>query len=80
MSRLVLVHRLWDTPRLFRRLIQTLDDPERPSRSPPPHRLGAVLPASPRSRQIRQRFGAEQEIDLFGFSMGGVVVVSGCRN
>ena len=78
MSRaLVLVHGLWDTPRLFRRLIQTLDDPERPLLAPHlPHRLGAVplrQLARDLDRQIRQRFGAEQEIDLFGFSMGGVV-------
>jgi len=74
---LVLVHGLWDTPRLFRRLIQALDDPDRRLLAPHlPHRLGAVplrQLARDLDRQIRQRFGAELEIDLFGFSMGGVV-------
>ena len=78
MSRaLVLVHGLWDTPRLFRRLIQTLDDPERPLFAPHlPHRLGAVplrQLARDLDRQIRARFAADEVIDLLGFSMGGVV-------
>ena len=78
MSRaLVLVHGLWDTPRLFRRLIQTLDDPERPLLAPHlPHRLGAVplrQLARDLDRQIRARFAADEVIDLLGFSMGGVV-------
>ena len=78
MSRpLVLVHGLWDTPRLFRRLIQTLDDLDRSLLVPHlPHRLGAVplrQLARDLDRQIRTRFGADLDIDLFGFSMGGVV-------
>ena len=40
---LVLMHGLWDTPRLFRRLIQALDQPERPLLAPHlPHGLGHV--------------------------------------
>ena len=40
MTPLVLVHGLWDTPRLFRRLIQALDQPERPLLAPHlPHGL-----------------------------------------
>ena len=77
MSRaLVLVHGLWDTPRLFRRLIQTLDDPERPLLAPHlPHRLGAVPCASCRDldRQIRQRFGAERRSICSASPWGGVV-------
>ena len=40
---LVLVHGLWDTPRLFRRLIQAIDRPQQPLMAPHlPHGLGAV--------------------------------------
>ena len=74
---LVLVHGLWDTPRLFVRLVQHLDQPERPLLIPHlPHGLG-VVPlrqlASQLDRHIQDRFGAEVMVDLLGFSMGGVV-------
>ena len=76
-SSLVLMHGLWDTPRLFRRLIQALDQPERPSAGPHlPHGLGHVPLrelARRLDRQIRERFGDDTVIDLFGFSMGGVI-------
>ena len=40
---LVLVHGLWDTPCLFHRLIQGLDQPDRPLLAPHlPHGLGWV--------------------------------------
>ena len=71
---LVLMHGLWDTPRLFRRLIQALDQPERPLLAPHlPHGLGHVPLrelARRLDRQIRERFGNDTVIDLFGFSMG----------
>ena len=74
---LVLVHGLWDTPRLFRRLIQTLDEPDRPLLAPHlPHRMGAVplrRLAEDLDTHIQARFGNGTTIDLFGFSMGGVV-------
>ena len=74
---LVLVHGLWDTPRLFRRLIQVLDQPDLPLLAPHlPHRFGAVplrQLARDLDQAIQQRFGADMPIDLFGFSMGGVV-------
>ena len=74
---LVLMHGLWDTPRLFRRLIQALDQPERPLLAPHlPHGLGHVPLrelARRLDRQIRERFGDDTVIDLFGFSMGGVI-------
>ena len=74
---LVLVHGLWDTPRLFHRLIQHLDQPALPLLAPHlPHRFGAV-PLRQLARDldhaIQQRFGTDTPIDLFGFSMGGVV-------
>lgn len=77
MRPLVLVHGLWDTPRLFVRLIQHLDQPQRPMLVPHlPHGLGAVplrQLASRLDRHIQDRFGAEQIVDLLGFSMGGVI-------
>ena len=74
---LVLMHGLWDTPRLFRRLIQAIDAPQHPLLAPHlPHGLG-VVPLREMARRldlaIQQRFGADTEIDLFGFSMGGVI-------
>ena len=74
---LVLMHGLWDTPRLFRRLIQAIDAPEQPLLAPHlPHGLG-VVPLREMARRldraIQERFGPDTEIDLFGFSMGGVI-------
>ena len=73
---LVLVHGLWDTPRLFRRLEQRLDQNGIARLVPHlPHRLGAI-PLRDLARlldgHIQARWG-EQEIDLLGFSMGGVI-------
>ena len=74
---LVLMHGLWDTPRLFRRLIQAIDAPDQPLLAPHlPHGLGVVplrQMARRLDRAIQERFGSEAEIDLFGFSMGGVI-------
>lgn len=73
---LVLVHGLWDTPRLFRPLIQELELKQRPVSAPSlPHRWGAVpLPdlAQALDQQIQAHWG-HQEIDILGFSMGGVI-------
>ena len=74
---LVLVHGLWDTPRLFHRLIQGLDQPDRPLLAPHlPHGLGWIplrQLASRLDQHIQQRFGADTRVDLLGFSMGGVI-------
>ena len=74
---LVLVHGLWDTPRLFQRLIQGLDQPNRPLLAPHlPHGLGWVplrQLALRLDHHIQQRFGADTRVDLLGFSMGGVI-------
>ena len=76
---LVLLHGLWDTPRLFRRLEQALLErqPDLELFAPHlPHRLGATpirQLAAQLDRLIQGRFGAERELDLFGFSMGGVI-------
>ena len=76
---LVLIHGLWDTPRLFGRLEQMLleREPDLELFAPHlPHRLGAT-PIRQLARQldgvIQERFGSETCLDLFGFSMGGVI-------
>ena len=74
---LVLVHGLWDTPRLFHRLIQGLDQADRPLLAPHlPHGLGWVplrQLALRLDQHVQQRFGADTRVDLLGFSMGGVI-------
>jgi triacylglycerol lipase len=74
---LVLVHGLWDTPHLFRRLVDRLDVHDVPLLVPHlPHRLGAV-PLRTLAQQlddhIRRRWGDDTEVDLLGFSMGGII-------
>ena len=68
---------VWDTPRLFRRLIQALDQPQQPLLAPHlPHGLGVVPLRNSARRldgQIRDQFGSKTPVDLFGFSMGGVI-------
>lgn len=77
---LVLVHGLWDTPRLFQRLKRELAQDRQPLLIPHlPHRLGAVgllELAEQLGGHIEAAFGREEPIDLLGFSMGGVVVRS----
>lgn len=74
---LVLVHGLWDTPRLFRRLEEELQGRRQPLLVPHlPHGLGQrplLELATQLGRLVNQRFGPDQPVDLLGFSMGGVV-------
>ncbi|MCP9815275.1 alpha/beta hydrolase [Synechococcus sp. GreenBA-s] len=74
---LVLVHGLWDTPRLFRRLEEWLGGRRDPLLIPNlPHGLGSTPLEELAERlgeQIEAAFGPEQELDLLGFSMGGVI-------
>ena len=74
---LILVHGLWDSPRLFNRLVRRLDADQWPVLVPHlPHRLGAVplvTLAEQLDDHIRQRFGDDASIDLLGFSMGGII-------
>lgn len=76
----MLVHGLWDTPRLFNRLKRELGDRRQPLLIPHlPHRLGAVgllELAELLGCHIETAFGSEQPIDVLGFSMGGVIVRS----
>lgn len=74
---LVLVHGLFDTPALFRGLCRRLEGRRDPVLVPPlPHGLGSTPLATLAQRlghQIEAAFGAEQPIDLLGFSMGGLI-------
>lgn len=80
MPPLVLVHGLWDTPRLFNRLQRELGERRQPLLIPHlPHQLGAVgllELAELLNSHIEAAFGSEQPIDLLGFSMGGVIARS----
>lgn len=77
---LVLVHGLWDTPRLFRRLEEQLQGRRQPLLVPHlPHGLGQrplLELAGQLGRLVEQRFGLAQPVDVLGFSMGGVVARS----
>lgn len=76
---LVLLHGLWDTPRLFRQLEEELRQRNAGIElyAPHlPHRLGAVPIRDLAARLaalIEARFGPKRQLDLFGFSMGGVI-------
>ena len=76
---LVLLHGLWDSPRLFRRLETALLErcPELELYAPHlPHRLGAVPIrelAAQLAALLEARFGHSTALDLCGFSMGGVI-------
>ena len=74
---LVLVHGLWDTPRLFRRLEQNLGERRAPLLIPHlPHGLGTTpirALADQLGRDIEAAFGPDTPIDLLGFSMGGLI-------
>lgn len=74
---LVLVHGLWDTPRLFRPLQAQLGERRQPQLVPHlPHGLGWTplrQLAEQLGSEIEAAFGREQALDLLGFSMGGVI-------
>jgi len=74
---LVLVHGLFDTPRLFDTLRRRLAGRRSPLLVPHlPHALGSVPLedlAALLGNHIEAAFGPDQPIDLMGFSMGGVI-------
>lgn len=74
---LVLVHGLWDTPRLFDPLRRELAGRRQPLLVPHlPHGLGWIpLPqlAERLGAEIERAFGPSEPLDLLGFSMGGVI-------
>lgn len=74
---LVLVHGLWDTPRLFDRLQQRLANRRSPLLIPQmPIWLGRTSIqdlAAILGHRIEAAFGPNTPIDLLGFSMGGLI-------
>jgi len=74
---LVLVHGLWDTPRLFRRLEQNLGERRAPLLIPHLPHVPGTTPiralADQLGRDIEAAFGPDAPIDLLGFSMGGLI-------
>jgi triacylglycerol lipase len=74
---LVLVHGLFDTPRLFDSLRRRLAGRRSPLLVPHlPHGLGSVPLedlAALLGSHIEAAFGPDQAVDLMGFSMGGVI-------
>ena len=75
---LVLVHGLWDTPKVFDRFLAKLDQYDLLIFKPYlPHALGrtSIQDLSKElNRQILVRFGSKLFIDVLGFSMGGLVL------
>ena len=73
----MLVHGLWDTPHVFRRLRQHLELHPGEILAPHlPHRLGCTplfTLAQDLDQAIGVRFGPDQPIDLLGFSMGAII-------
>ena len=74
---LVLVHGLWNRPSLFDPFLKRLNQPNRLILIPfLPHQLGRVslnLLAEQLDRVILRSLGAYTNIDLLGFSMGGLI-------
>ena len=74
---LVLIHGLWDSPSLFNRFINLLDnDRYRILRPSLIHRFGKIpliTLAKRLDKEINEEFGSDSEIDILGFSMGGIV-------
>ncbi len=74
---LVLVHGLWDNSSLFNNLVKSLQQDENYLFAPNlPHELGKTSLqelANKLDLQIKQRFGTESQLDILGYSMGGLV-------
>ncbi len=74
---LVLVHGLWNTPSLFNRLKERLNQPDHLILSPHlPHKLGKTSLrglAIKLDSELNQILGHDIPIDILGFSMGGVI-------
>ena len=74
---IILVHGLWDTPRVFRRLSKKLEQKGFSVFIPHlPHEYGAISIrnlAKDLETYILDKFGSEKLIDLLGFSMGGLI-------
>jgi triacylglycerol lipase len=77
---LVMIHGLWNTPRLFHRLLNQLDGQRKLLLIPHlPHGLGHLpleVLAAHLDTEIRQALGDHGPLDLLGFSMGGLLARS----
>ncbi len=74
---IVLVHGLWDTPKVFNRLVRRIEQINPNILIPSlPHKMGRVpiqLLAEKLDAEICKCLGPDIEIDLLGFSMGGLI-------
>jgi len=74
---LVLIHGLWDTPRLFNRLRTALDNRREPLLIPHLHHGLGHVPLIELARRLDQHInatlGPDTTLDLLGFSMGGLI-------
>ncbi len=74
---LVLVHGLWNTPKLFNPLIKMLDISDEMIFAPYlRHGFGRISLenlANSLDHYIYERFGSDTYIDILGFSMGGII-------
>lgn len=75
--RVVLVHGIMDTGRVFRSLVKQLTalgaECLSPSLEPNDGHRGLAVLAEQLKQEIDARFGPEAEINLIGFSMGGLI-------
>jgi len=74
---IVLVHGLWNNPKLFTKLVEKIKDDRYQLYSPHlPHKLGQTSLrklARDLDYKIKQLVGPEKDIDIVGFSMGGLI-------
>ena len=74
---LVLIHGLWDTPRLFNKLRNALDGRRDPLVIPHLHHGLGHVPLSELAARLAQHIneavGPDATLDLLGFSMGGLI-------
>ena len=72
-----LVHGLWNNPKLFEKLIKKIEEDDYQLYRPHlPHKFGKVSLrrlASDLDSQIKELVGPDMEIDIVGFSMGGLI-------
>ena len=74
---LILVHGLWDTPKVFNRLILRCSQSDKRILSPFLEHRSGLTSLRTLAKQldfiITEEFGSNEKIDLLGFSMGGLI-------
>ena len=74
---IILIHGLWNSSKLFRRLIDNFDDDKIQFFAPSlPHLLGRrsiSCLAEDLNTYIIDRLGTDQKVNIVGFSMGGII-------